>query len=69
VEKFDASKAVIGPIPLFPARILAHDPATVFPTGLTIPSPVITTRRLLTFEEFPDTILSISVDRYKDGEV
>src|SRR4029453_17974264 len=42
-----ASKCVIGPMPLVPATIARHAVGTSLPTGLTMPSPVITTRRLL----------------------
>ena len=36
-----ASKWVIRPMPLWPARMLSHAVATSLPTGLTMPSPVI----------------------------
>ena len=42
-----ASKCVTGPMPLLPARMFFHAVATSLPTGLTMPSPVTTTRRLL----------------------
>ena len=38
------SKCVIGPNPERPATTLAHNSSTVFPTGLTSPIPVTTTR-------------------------
>src|SRR5882672_3123573 len=56
VAKALASKRVIGPMPPRPARMLSHAPATVLPSGVTIPSPVTTTRRRVTgapFEEGP----------------
>src|SRR5947208_16780917 len=39
------SNRVIGPAPDSPAISASHDSSTVFPSGLTIPSPVTTTRR------------------------
>src|SRR5947208_6423059 len=39
------SNRVIGPAPDSPAISASHDTSTVFPSGLTIPSPVTTTRR------------------------
>src|SRR6056297_2144406 len=42
----EASKCVMGAIPLLPARIFCQVSSTVFPTGDTIPSPVTTTRLL-----------------------
>src|SRR3990172_318499 len=47
VGKFVTSNAVISAMPLLPARIFAHDSSTLSPTGQTMPSPVMTTRRLL----------------------
>src|SRR5580765_8598186 len=42
-----ASKCVTGPMPLTPSRMFFHAVATSLPTGLTMPRPVTTTRRLL----------------------
>jgi hypothetical protein len=46
------SKALIAPMPLRPARMPAHEVGTSSPSGLTIPSPVMTTRRLLKWRWF-----------------
>src|SRR5690348_1220770 len=46
--KADTSKRVTGPMPLSPRRMASHADWTVLPTGDTTPSPVTTTRRLLT---------------------
>jgi hypothetical protein len=43
-----ASKEEIGPMPPFPATMLAHADGTSLPTGVTRPNPVTTTRRLVT---------------------
>ena len=40
----DASKCVILPIPHFPAKRFSHAVCMSFPSGETIPKPVITTR-------------------------
>src|SRR5574342_865370 len=45
VGKVEASKRVMGPMPLRPATIAFQDSSTPIPTGLSRPSPVITTRR------------------------
>src|SRR5262245_39115493 len=45
ISRPTASKRVIRATPLFPARRAAHDDSTSFPQGLTVPSPVTTTRR------------------------
>src|SRR5690606_32754527 len=42
----EASKLVIGPAPLLPARMLAQLVSTSPPSGVTRPSPVTTTRRI-----------------------
>src|SRR5690606_4953408 len=42
-----ASNCVIGPIPLTPFSRLFHDVGQSLPTGVTMPSPVMATRRLL----------------------
>src|SRR6186713_2255032 len=47
VGNVEASKLVIGPMPLLPAVMFAHAVATSLPTGLMMPRPVTTTRRLL----------------------
>src|SRR5579863_8195314 len=44
----DTSKRVTGAMPLSPRSTASHADWTVLPTGDTIPSPVTTTRRLLT---------------------
>src|ERR1700683_595201 len=44
----DTSKRVIGAMPLTPRSTASHADFTVLPTGDTTPSPVTTTRRLLT---------------------
>src|SRR4051812_31446477 len=49
VGNVDASKCVIGPMPLLPAVMFAQAVATSLPTGLMMPRPVTTTRRLLIF--------------------
>src|SRR3954447_9640918 len=50
VGNVDASKCVIGPMPLLPAVMFAQAVATSLPTGLMMPRPVTTTRRLLIFQ-------------------
>src|SRR6185312_12610035 len=50
VGNVEASKCVIAPMPLFPAVMFAQAVATSLPTGLMMPRPVTTTRRLLMFE-------------------
>src|SRR5438046_3537911 len=47
--KLDASKRVIGAMPVRPATRLAQPSSTVLPTGLIRPRPVTTTRRRLMF--------------------
>ena len=48
VAKADASKRVMGDIPLSDRSTAAQADSTVLPSGETIPRPVMTTRRLLT---------------------
>src|SRR5262249_41380871 len=47
VGNVEASKCVIGPMPLLPAVMFAQAVATSLPSGLMTPRPVTTTRRLL----------------------
>ena len=47
VGNFDASKCVIRPMPLPPARSTSHMASMSFPTGVMTPMPVTTTRRLM----------------------
>src|ERR1043166_3732073 len=47
VEKFDASKRVIGPMPLHPAASAFQLASVPMPSGDTSPRPVTTTRRIL----------------------
>ena len=44
--RLEASKRVIVPIPLRPAKIASQVSGTVFPNGVTAPKPVMTTRLL-----------------------
>src|SRR5690606_23711208 len=53
VGKVEASKRVTGPMPDRPARMLAQACGTSLPTGLTIPSPVTTTRRRVMWNADP----------------
>ena len=46
VSNFEQSNLVIGPIPDFPASSASQVERTSFPSGVTHPSPVITTRRM-----------------------
>src|SRR5688572_26096153 len=43
----EASKCVIGPAPLLPARMLVQVVSTSAPKGVTSPRPVTTTRRII----------------------
>ena len=47
VGKLLASKSVVGPTPDFASLRLAHNSGTVVPSGVTQPTPVTTTRRLM----------------------
>jgi len=47
VGNVEASKLVIGPMPLLPAVMFAQAVATSLPTGLTMPRPVTTTLRFM----------------------
>src|SRR5262245_38165306 len=44
-RKFEASNAVIGPMPLAPLLMAAHTGSVPIPTEVTNPTPVTTTRR------------------------
>ena len=44
-----ASNLVIGPIPVLPVRTPVQNSSTVFPIGVTAPSPVTTTRLFILF--------------------
>jgi hypothetical protein len=44
----EASKRVMGPIPDFPWISAAQNSSAVLPTGVTAPTPVMTTRRIST---------------------
>ena len=46
VAKFETSKRVIGPMPERPSRSPFQVSSVPMPTGVTRPTPVITTRRL-----------------------
>src|SRR5690606_37222066 len=67
----EASKRVTGPMPDFPARMFDQACGMSLPTGLTIPSPVTTTRRRVMSNADPKgSGLQVSldvVDRLLDG--
>src|ERR1700761_2920845 len=64
--KFEASKAVIGPTPLFPANSWLQTSAVVLPTPQISPTPVMTTRRFTRLLACLRVLLDV-IDRVLNG--